>query len=100
MLASLENLQHLSIGVILDRRHCPRPSRFRPLIPSSTIHDGRRVPVDILQKFRTNPYLRNIKGLASLNLDFMTSGYELLTGKSGPYFDLQQDLKRDMLANK
>lgn len=129
MLAECAGLQDLHLEFILNRNLCVMAIRQYAyhffgsaqggLIHQALLHDGREVPYEVLAKVRKSTTLREIKGLRSLCLDFNTfdssptgqvnrNGYrdyvwgkvQLSGGGSGPYYDLEEELRKVMLVQK
>ena len=123
MLADLPGLQALHLEFNLDSSLCYAIPWINPpfqnIGPPSRGHDGRRIPETTLTTIRTCTALREIKGLQSFRLTFVTYGQvrtghrnrthyaiyeyrqlELSGGSSGPYYDLEKELQELLLVQK
>lgn len=118
MLADCAGLQNLHLEFGVERNLCLKDVFFR-FQGQTTLHNNRIVPYDVLAKIKECAALREIKNLQSLWLDFNTFDNEptgqfdnhgrpdyewrrvqLSGGESGPYYDLEEELKKVMLVQK
>ena len=107
MVAECQGLQDLHLEFTLREFLCRQIHNYHwGALPT---HNGRFVPDSDLTRIRTCNELREIRGLQSLVLDFVThtsvNGYEyrkiqLSAGGHGPYHDLEQELRQVMLTPK
>jgi hypothetical protein len=119
MLTDLPGLQDLHLEFSLDSSLCYAIPWINPPFQHIGGHDGRRIPETTLNAIRTCTALREIKGLQSFRLTFVTydrmprdgrnhSNYtiyeyrqfELSGGSSGPYYDLEKELQELLLVQK
>ena len=124
MLADCQGLQNLHLEFNVDPSLCIRSDGYHFASMSltganSVIHNGRYIALDLITKLRLCTALREIKALQSLRLEFITwardrtgardgNGYpicqfrkvNLSAGATGPYYELEEELRKELVAQK